>query len=102
MDNQYILMYTIMIFIALVIAVSFYIHLFIAFKRLKKENKHLQDNQTLDAVKRMIGLESRDWLTDYEQHGLTKCKCITCTHTFFGGKHRVICKKCAIEKKDSR
>lgn len=40
--------------------------------------------------------DPKDWVTDYSQeNGMYQNRCIICKETFFGHKHRTVCKTCA-------
>jgi hypothetical protein len=43
-----------------------------------------------------LALTERDWPEDFElENGNYVRRCLTCSHTFFGHKRRVVCKTCA-------
>jgi len=49
------------------------------------------------------GTSSRDWPEDFgQENGNYQSRCCRCSLTFFGNKHRVICKTCAWELRDEQ
>jgi len=65
-------------------------------KKVLDETYIIKNERSLDSI---FGNGTGDWPEDLKfENGNYSCKCSVCKQIFMGNKHRVVCKKCAVEE----